>query len=305
MTHFLQVGIRSGLEMLRGILEKDASLARYTSWKVGGVADILYRPADLQDVRNFLTTLDAKVPVIWLGGGTNVLVRDGGIRGAVVLLHGCLDQLDCVDTGLVRAEAGVSCAKLARLCANLELQGAEFFSGIPGSVGGALAMNSGAHGSETWEFVQSVETVDRSGSLHVRYPKEFSPGYRTVCMPGKEWFTGALFRFTSGNSEMTKDRIRELLEMRNAAQPVGSRSCGSVFRNPENDYAARLIEMCNLKGVSNGGACVSEKHANFIVNEGDATAKDIEDLIWKVHETVKNKCGTVLVPEVRIIGETA
>ena len=291
--------------MLRGILEKDASLARYTSWKVGGVADILYRPADLQDVRNFLTTLDAKVPVIWLGGGTNVLVRDGGIRGAVILLHGCLDQMDCVDTGLVRAEAGVSCAKLARLCANLELQGAEFFSGIPGSVGGALAMNSGAHGSETWEFVQSVETVDRSGSLHVRYPEEFSPGYRTVSMPGKEWFTGALFRFTSGSREMTKDKIRELLEMRNAAQPVGSRSCGSVFRNPENDYAARLIEMCNLKGVSNGGACVSEKHANFIVNEGDATAKDIEDLIWKVHETVKNKCGTVLVPEVRIIGETA
>ena len=166
-------------------------------------------------------------------------------------------------------------------------------------------MNSGAHVSETWEFVQSVETVDRSGSLHERYPKEFSPGYRTVCMPGEEWFTGALFRFTSGNSEMTKDKIRELLEMRNAAQPVGSRSCGSVFRNPENDYAARLIEMCNLKGVSNGGACVSEKHANFIVNEGDATAKDIEDLIWKVHETVKNKCGTVLVPEVRIIGETA
>ena len=291
--------------MSRGILEKNASLARYTSWKVGGVADILYRPLDLQDVRNFLTALDPEVPVFWLGGGTNVLVRDGGIRGAVILLHGCLGQLECTIPGLVHAEAGVSCAKLAHFCVSRELQGAEFFSGIPGSVGGALAMNSGAYGSETWEFVQSVETVDRFGSLHVRYPKEFRPGYRTVCMPGEEWFTGAFFRFTQGSSELTRDRTRGLLEKRNAAQPVGRKSCGSVFRNPENDHAARLIEMCNLKGVSNGGACVSEKHANFIVNEGDATAKDIEDLIWKVHETVKNKCGIALVPEVRIIGEAA
>ena len=293
------------IEMLRGTLEKNVSLARFTSWKVGGVADILYRPADLQDLRDFLTTLDDEVPVTWLGGGTNVLVRDGGIRGAVILLHGCLGQLEAAGPGMVRAEAGVSCAKLARFCADRELQGAEFLAGIPGTVGGALAMNSGAYGNETWEFVASVETVDRHGRLYTRYPEEFQLGYRTVHASEEEWFAGALFKFAAGNSAQAKDTIRALLNRRNASQPVGNQSCGSVFRNPENDYAARLIERCNLKGVRTGGAQVSEKHANFIVNLGHATAKDIEELIWKVHATVKNECGIMLVPEVRIIGEAA
>ena len=293
------------IEMLRGTLEKNVSLARFTSWKVGGVADILYRPADLQDLRDFLTTLDDEVPVTWLGGGTNVLVRDGGIRGAVILLHGCLGQLEAAGPGMVRAEAGVSCAKLARFCVDRELQGAEFLAGIPGTVGGALAMNSGAYGNETWEFVASVETVDRHGRLYTRYPEEFQLGYRTVHASEEKWFAGALFKFAAGNSAQAKDTIRALLNRRNASQPVGNQSCGSVFRNPENDYAARLIERCNLKGVRTGGAQVSEKHANFIVNLGHATAKDIEKLIWRVHATVKNECGIMLVPEVRIIGEAA
>lgn len=293
------------IEMLRGTLEKNVSLARFTSWKVGGVADILYRPADLQDLRDFLTTLDDEVPVTWLGGGTNVLVRDGGIRGAVILLHGCLGQLEAAGPGMVRAEAGVSCAKLARFCVDRELQGAEFLAGIPGTVGGALAMNSGAYGNETWEFVASVETVDRHGRLYTRYPEEFQLGYRTVHASEEKWFAGALFKFAAGNSAQAKDTIRALLNRRNASQPVGNQSCGSVFRNPENDYAARLIERCNLKGVRTGGAQVSEKHANFIVNLGHATAKDIEELIWRVHATVKNECGIMLVPEVRIIGEAA
>lgn len=295
----------SGMKMLRGTLEKNVSLARFTSWKVGGMADVLYRPADVQDVREFLMKLDGDVPVIWLGCGTNVLVRDGGIRGVVILLHGCLGQLESTEPGAIRAEAGVSCAKLARFCADLELQGAEFLAGIPGTVGGALAMNSGAYGKETWEFVTSVETIDRHGTLRVRRPQEFQPGYRTVQMPKGEWFTGARFQFAAGNGAQARDTIRELLSRRNVSQPVGHQSCGSVFRNPENDFAARLIERCNLKGIRKGGARVSEKHANFIVNQGHATAKDIEDLIWEVHETVKNECGIELVPEVKIIGEAA
>lgn len=293
------------MKMLRGTLEKNVSLARFTSWKVGGMADVLYRPADVQDVREFLMKLDGDVPVIWLGCGTNVLVRDGGIRGVVILLHGCLGQLESTEPGAIRAEAGVSCAKLARFCADLELQGAEFLAGIPGTVGGALAMNSGAYGKETWEFVTSVETIDRHGTLRVRRPQEFQPGYRTVQMPKGEWFTGARFQFAAGNGAQARDTIRELLSRRNVSQPVGHQSCGSVFRNPENDFAARLIERCNLKGIRKGGARVSEKHANFIVNQGHATAKDIEDLIWEVHETVKNECGIELVPEVKIIGEAA
>ncbi len=291
--------------MLRGTLENNVSLARFTSWKVGGVADVLYRPADLEDVRNFLMTLDSDVPVVWLGGGTNVLVRDGGIRGAVILLHGCLGQMEISGSGMIRAEAGVTCAKLARFCADQELQGAEFLAGIPGTVGGALAMNSGAYGNETWEFVATVETVDRRGRLRIRYPKEFQPEYRMVHMPREEWFTRALFEFAAGNGAQTRETIRGLLDRRNASQPVGHQSCGSVFRNPENDFAARLIERCNLKGVCKGGARVSEKHANFIVNKGHATAKDIEELIWEVHETVKHECGIALVPEVKIIGEAA
>ena len=293
------------MKMLRGTLEKNVSLARFTSWKVGGMADVLYRPADVQDVREFLMKLDGDVPVIWLGCGTNVLVRDGGIRGVVILLHGCLGQLESTEPGAIRAEAGVSCAKLARFCVDLELQGAEFLAGIPGTVGGALAMNSGAYGKETWEFVTSVETIDRHGTLRVRRPQEFQPEYRTVQMPKGEWFTGARFQFAAGNGAQARDTIRELLSRRNVSQPVGHQSCGSVFRNPENDFAARLIERCNLKGIRKGGARVSEKHANFIVNQGHATAKDIEDLIWEVHETVKNECGIELVPEVKIIGEAA
>ncbi len=293
------------IEMFRGTLEKNISLARFTSWKVGGVADILYRPADLQDLRDFLTALDDDVPVTWLGGGTNVLVRDGGIRGVVILLHGCLGQLEAAGPGMVRAEAGASCAKLARFCADRELQGAEFLAGIPGTVGGALAMNSGAYGNEIWEFVANVEIVDRHGKSHTRYPEEFQPAYRTVHVSGEEWFAGALFEFAAGSSTQARNTMRALLDRRNASQPMGNQSCGSVFRNPENDYAARLIERCSLKGIRTGGAQVSEKHANFIVNLGHATAKDIEELIWKVRATVENEFGIMLVPEVRIIGETA
>ncbi len=289
--------------MLRGTLERNASLARFNSWKVGGVADALYRPADLQDLRNFLAGQAEDVPLTWLGGGTNVLVRDGGIRGVVILLQGCLGGLEVAGPGRVRAESGVACAKLARFCADQELQGAEFLVGIPGTVGGALAMNSGAYGHATWEFVSQAQTVDRRGELHTRSAADFQPGYRTVHVPCDEWFVGALFKFVPGSASKARMVIRALLERRNADQPLGSQSCGSVFRNPPHDHAARLIESCRLKGACAGGAQVSEKHANFIINLGHATAKDIEDLIWKVHATVKAECGVSLAPEVRILGD--
>ena len=291
------------IEMLRGTLERNASLARFTSWKVGGAADLLYRPADVQDLRNFLAGQAKGVPLTWLGGGTNVLVRDGGIRGVVILLHGCLGGLEIAGPGMVRAEAGAACAKLARFCADQELQGAEFLVGIPGTVGGALAMNSGAYGHATWEFVCRAQTVDRRGRLHTRHCDDFQPGYRTVQVPRDEWFVGAMFRFAPGSASCARAVIRSLLERRNADQPVGSQSCGSVFRNPERDHAARLIESCGLKGARAGGAQVSEKHANFIINLGHATAGDIEELIRRVHATVKAERGVTLVPEVRILGE--
>ncbi len=293
------------IAMHRGTLEKNASLARYTSWKVGGTADVLYQPADLMDLKEFLLSLDKDVPITWLGNGTNVLVRDGGVRGVVIILRGGLDQIELISPTKIRAEVGVPCAKLARFCANADLVGAEFLAGIPGVVGGALAMNSGAYGSETWDFVIDVQTIDRAGKLSMLKPEDLQIGYRSVEGLNNEWFVAAQFGFSQGDGQHARDKIRELLNQRNASQPVGNQSCGSVFRNPKNDHAARLIDSCNLKGTTIGGAQVSTKHANFIINTGDATANDIEELINKVRVTIKNKCGVSLIPEVRIIGETA
>ncbi|QMU62802.1 MAG: UDP-N-acetylmuramate dehydrogenase [Gammaproteobacteria bacterium] len=290
---------------LRGKLERGVSLARFTSWKVGGAAEILFQPEDLADLQKFIKTLDVAVPITWLGRGTNVLVRDGGVRGVVIIMQGCINKLEKIESNLIRAELGVSCAKLARFGAENDLIGAEFLAGIPGTVGGALAMNSGAYGSETWNYVAEVETLDRNGELQVRRPNEFEIGYRSVNGPDDEWFIAATFKFETGDGQQAKQKIRELLDQRNASQPVGNKSCGSVFRNPENDFAARLIESCELKGKTIGGAQISTKHANFILNMGDATAADIEALILNVRSTIKSKCGVSLIPEVRIIGEAA
>ena len=293
------------IKLLRGTLEKNVSLARYTSWKVGGLADVLYRPADIIDLRNFLITLDEEVQITWLGRGTNVLVRDGGIRGVVILLQIGIDQIEFLEGTKVRAEVGVSCAKLARFCSEKNLVGAEFLAGIPGTVGGALAMNSGAYGSETWDFVEHVKTINRFGQIQKRSSKDLKVGYRSVKGLENEWFISAEFSFVEGDGAIARGKIRELLNKRNASQPVGNQSCGSVFRNPENDFAARIIDTCHLKGTSIGGAQVSTKHANFIINAGDATAQDIEELIIKVRRTVEKECGVSLEPEVRIIGEAA
>jgi len=292
-------------ENLKGRLEKGVSLARFTSWKVGGVAEMLFQPENLVDLQNYMKTLDTLVPVTWLGRGTNVLVRDGGVKGVVIILQGCINKLEKIESNLIRAELGVSCAKLARFSAQNDLVGAEFLAGIPGTVGGALAMNSGAYGSETWNYVLEVETIDRNGALHVRSPSEFEIGYRSVKGFHEEWFIAATFKFATGDGQQARKKIRELLDHRNSSQPVGNKSCGSVFRNPENDYAARLIESCNLKGKTIGGAQISTKHANFIVNMGDATAADIEALILNIRSTIESQCGVSLIPEVRIIGEAA
>jgi len=290
-------------KQLSGRFEEGVSLARYTSWKVGGQAEILFQPKDLKDLQNFLSTLNASTPITWLGRGTNVLVRDGGIRGVVIVMQGAMNTLEKTQNNHIRAELSVSCAKLARFSAENDLLGAEFLAGIPGTVGGALAMNSGAYGSETWNFVSQVETVDRRGNLHVRTPNEFEVAYRSVKGAPDEWFIAATFEFEKGDGQQSREKIRALLDQRNSSQPVGNRSCGSVFRNPENDFAARLIESCNLKGKTIGGAQISTKHANFIINTGDASAEDIEMLITYVRNTIDRECGVSLIPEVRIIGE--
>ena len=290
-------------EALRGNLLEQESMARHTSWRVGGVAERYYQPADIDDLANFLKQLPANEPLYWVGLGSNLLVRDAGIRGTVVATSGMLNGLERISEECIRVEAGVSCAKVARFCSREGLAGAEFLSGIPGTFGGALAMNAGCFGSETWELVQQVETLDRYGNRKLRSPEEYQVGYREVSGMAGEWFVAATLRLTVGESESLAARIRALLERRSATQPTTQPNAGSVFRNPPGDYAARLIESCGLKGEQIGGARVSDKHANFIVNLGSASAADIEALIRYVQEQVQNRHGIQLQTEVRIVGE--
>ena len=292
----------------QGQLLINEPLARYTSWRVGGKADHFYIPVDVEDLAQFLQGLDDNEPVCFIGLGSNLLVRDGGVRGTVVLMHNVLSDLR-MDAGSIYAEAGVTCAKLAKFTARQHRHGAEFMAGIPGTVGGALAMNAGCHGSETWEVVAKVQTIDRKGVLHVRDKAEFNISYRHVEMadgsPLNEWFIAAWFGLTAGEASEAEQKIKSLLAKRLATQPLNWPNAGSVFRNPAGDFAARLIEASGLKGYRIGGAQVSEKHANFIVNLGEAKAADIEALIAHIRKTVSEKQGVELQQEVRVSGVEA
>ena len=291
------------MNTLRGRLSMHEPLAHHTSWRVGGPADHFYAPADLEDLAQYLKQLPPDEPLYWMGLGSNLLVRDGGVRGSVIMLSGRLKALSLVNNHSVRAEAGVACAKLARFCIQHGLTGAEFLAGIPGTVGGALAMNAGAFGGETWPIVTAVETMDRHGAIRVRTPADFDIGYRSVQGPQGEWFVAGHFGLGADAAGSGKARIKSLLAQRGATQPTQLPNAGSVFRNPPGDYAARLIEASDLKGVCEGQACVSTLHANFIVNQGGATAAQIECLIEKIRTRVFQVHGVQLIPEVRVIGE--
>lgn len=279
----------------------DEPLAPLTSWKVGGPARQLYKPDGLDDLASFVKNSPPEQALLWLGLGSNVLIRDRGFDGTVILTQGRLNTLEKVDDFVVRAEAGVACAQLARFCARQYLSGAEFMAGIPGTVGGALKMNAGCFGGETWDNVLEIETLDRSGVVHIRMPADYEIAYRSVKGPEEEWFLAATFKLSHGEKEDALDKIRTLLKRRADTQPTGELNCGSVFRNPPGDYAARLIESCNLKGHRIGGACVSGKHANFIINEGQASAADIEAMIEYVAKQVKIQKNIDLIREVIVI----
>ena len=288
---------------LRGELRFNESLARYTTWRVGGPARQFYQPADTADLVQFIASLPEQEPLLWLGLGSNLLVRDGGFNGTVIATQGRLDDMSLSSETRLRIEAGVTCAKVARFAARAGLCGVEFLTGIPGTFGGALAMNAGAFEGETWTHVVSVETVDRQGRMHTRTKKDFDIGYRHVGRPHGEWFLAATLSLEKGDVTESQQQIKSLLARRNSSQPIGQPSCGSVFRNPEGDFAARLIEAEGLKGYSIGGAQVSEKHANFIINTGAAKAADIEALMQLVKERIRDSKGIDLVTEVHVVGE--
>ena len=285
-------------------IRRNEPMSKHTSWRVGGPADLFFTPHDRADLGAFLRQLPADSPLLWVGLGSNLLVRDGGIRGVVICTYGAFSRLEHRAAQRVYCEAGVPCPRVTRSCASWGLGQAEFFAGIPGTMGGALAMNAGAYGAETWRYVRAVDVMARNGICRTRAASEYQVGYRQVGAPANdEWFLAAELEFTAADPASAGE-VRRLAQRRKLTQPLGERSCGSVFTNPPGDHAARLIEAADLKGFRIGGAVVSEKHANFILNEGGATGRDLEELITHVRASVLSAYGVDLIPEVRIVGES-
>ena len=299
--------MRSSVEVTRHhtMLLFDESMAKHTTWRVGGPARYYFQPADVADLSDFLRSLPAAEQILWLGLGSNLLVRDGGFAGTVIAVCGRLNEIETIAGSRSRVGAGAPSALVARHAARAGLCGAAFLAGIPGTMGGALAMNAGAFGGETWQRVINVQTIDRQGVVHRRTPLEYKVAYREVEAPKEEWFVGCELQLEPGDAEAERMEMQRLLAQRNVTQPVGQPSAGSTFRNPPGDHAARLIEAAGLKGFQLGGAKVSEKHANFIVNTGTATAADIEALIRHVQQTVEQHTRVCLQTEVHIVGEPA
>ena len=281
----------------------DEPMSLHTSWRVGGPADQFFKPTNVEALCDYLRELPDDTALHWVGLGSNLLVRDGGVRGAVICTLKLPAATERLEGSRVTVGAGVPCTVFARQCVRWKLGPAAFFAGIPGTIGGALVMNAGAFGGETWRRVETVETIDRRGERHIRSPEDYEIGYRSVVGPAQEWFLGATFAFAEDlDADMTD--IKSMLKKRGDTQPIGKLSCGSVFRNPPGQFAAQMIEAAGLKGTERGDAVVSDKHANFILNRGTATAADIESLIEEVRGRVAEHSGIELELEVRIIGET-
>lgn len=301
--------IQEQAKNVRGIIKHNEIMSPYTSWHIGGPADCYYQPADIEDLIIFLKALNENEPLTWLGLGSNVLIADQGIRGTVIHTQSTLGKIELInedkDMQLIRVEAGVPCAKIAKWCSKYELSGGEFFAGIPGTMGGALAMNAGAFGGETWSHIETVEVINRKGELFTRTPADYEIAYRSVILKKihpSEWFTAGYLKFPKGDGKETTARIKTLLRQRNESQPIGVLSCGSVFKNPIPDYAARLIEASGLKGYKIGDAQISPKHSNFIINLGNASAQNVLDLIRLIQEKVLQQHNVELHTEVRMLG---
>jgi UDP-N-acetylmuramate dehydrogenase len=285
-----------------GELLENEPMSKHVTWRAGGIAARYFKPENKASLIEYVASLPASEELFWLGLGSNLLVRDGGFHGTMIAVTGRLNEITQLDEESFYVEAGVTCAKVAKITARAGLTGAEFLAGIPGTMGGALAMNAGAFGFETWPNVRQVEMLTKQGEVQIRSADTFSYGYRHVDNTGEGCFLSAELVLRKAEDDKGHEKIRHLLAKRGQSQPISKPTCGSVFTNPDGHYAAQLIESVGLKGYCIGGACVSEKHANFIENTGSATAGDIEQLILFVQSKIQDKTGILLHPEVMIVG---
>ncbi len=289
------------LPPVRGRISRDAPLGGLTWFRVGGPAEVLFRPADTEDLAQFLAALPAEVPVTVIGVGSNLLVRDGGVPGVVVRMAGPFAAI-VVDGSSVTAGAAALDLTVAMTALEAGIGGLEFLSGVPGTIGGALRMNAGAFGGEMKDVTVSAQAVDRGGRLHDLSPEQLGFAYRHCAVPEDFIFTRAVLRGAAADTDTITARMAEIRNAREASQPTRTRTGGSTFANPDGAKAWELIDKAGCRGLTLGGAQVSEKHCNFLINTGDATAADIEDLGEEVRRRVRETSGIELRWEIRRIG---
>lgn len=292
------------LPPVRGRMSRGGALAKVTWFRVGGAPDVTFKPADLEDLQAFLEGTPEDIPVTVIGVGSNLLVRDGGVDGVVLRLGGAFADFR-VDGLEIEAGAAALDANLAKTAASAGIAGLEFFSGIPGSVGGALRMNAGAYGGETKDVLVWAEAIDRKGMLHRLYPDDLGFAYRHCDVPEGWIFTRARFKGMAGDPTEIRHKMTDIQESRGASQPIRSRTGGSTFRNPGAAKAWQAIEAAGCRGLTRGGAMVSEQHCNFLINTGDASAADLEDLGEDVRKRVQESQGISLTWEIKRIGRRA
>ena len=287
---------------IKGKFRSNVSLKEFNTWKVGGKAEYLYEPDNIEELKLFLK-LSKDTKITFLGNGSNVLIRDGGVSGCVICLKNSLNNYKFSKDNEYVFEAGLSCMKIAQITAKDNYGGLEFLCGIPGSLGGALAMNAGCYGGNIWEKVSKVDLINKNGELLEKNKNDFIIGYRNVELEDNNFFVNATFSLQKNKLKNSLDIIKDYLKDRRSKQPTGQPSCGSVFKNPENFYAANLIDSLDLKGYKIGGAYVSKKHANFIIAEKLASSNDIENLIEYVQKKVYEEKKIFLETEVEFIGK--
>ena len=297
--------IRAAAPNLRGRLLEDQSLSDLTWFRVGGPAQVLFTPSDEEDLASLLAALDPSVPVTVIGLGSNLIVRDGGIPGVTIRLGGKAFGSVEIDGDTLRAGTAVPDMRLAKAAAEAGLDGLAFFRGIPGSVGGALRMNAGAHGGETTDVLVEARGIDRTGAVRTFSHAEMGFRYRHSSAPEDVIFTSALFRGRPGDREAIEAEMERVTAAREAAQPIRERTGGSTFKNPEGGKAWQLIDAAGCRGLIRGGAQVSEMHCNFLINRGGATAADIEGLGEEVRRRVREHSGFELHWEIKRIGVEA